>query len=150
MWGGRFRSCPRTTQKLPLSGTHQIHARYGWTIGVPDNGNEWRQFCTRTPCVPLFCTLSEGLVDFQGSVGMLSIVWRNVRPVIFPVDQTQCTLGQVLRSLRQSPRSFSGCSIGPKVRPAVHELKGGKDPHPQNFSLTRKTARFTKGRFRPY
>ena len=29
-------------------------------------------------------------------------------------------------------------------------LKGGKDPHPQDFSLTKKTARFTKGQFRPY
>ena len=29
-------------------------------------------------------------------------------------------------------------------------LKGGKGPHPQDFSLTRKTARFTKGQFRPY
>ena len=28
--------------------------------------------------------------------------------------------------------------------------KGGKDPHPQDFSLTKKTARFTKGQFRPY
>ena len=28
--------------------------------------------------------------------------------------------------------------------------KGGKDPHPQDFSLTKKTARFTKGHFRPY
>ena len=27
---------------------------------------------------------------------------------------------------------------------------GGKDPHPQDFSLTKKTARFTKGQFRPY
>ena len=25
-----------------------------------------------------------------------------------------------------------------------------KDPHPQDFSLTKKTARFTKGQFRPY
>ena len=28
--------------------------------------------------------------------------------------------------------------------------KGGKDPHPQDFSLTKKTARFTEGQFRPY
>ena len=28
--------------------------------------------------------------------------------------------------------------------------KRGKDPHPQDFSLTKKTARFTKGQFRPY
>ena len=29
-------------------------------------------------------------------------------------------------------------------------FKGGEDPHPQDFSLTKKTARFTKGQFRPY
>ena len=29
-------------------------------------------------------------------------------------------------------------------------LEEGKRPHPQDFSLTKKTARFTKGRFRPY
>ena len=34
--------------------------------------------------------------------------------------------------------------IGPK------SWKRGKDPHPQDFSLTKKTARFTKGQFRPY
>ena len=28
--------------------------------------------------------------------------------------------------------------------------KGGKDPHPQDFSLTKKTACFTKDQFRPY
>ena len=27
--------------------------------------------------------------------------------------------------------------------------KGGKDPHPRDFSLTKKTARFTKGQLRP-
>ena len=29
-------------------------------------------------------------------------------------------------------------------------LEGWKDPHPQDFWLTKKTARFTKGQFRPY
>ena len=28
--------------------------------------------------------------------------------------------------------------------------RGEKDPHPQDFSLTKKTTRFTKGQFRPY
>ena len=28
--------------------------------------------------------------------------------------------------------------------------RGGKDPHPQDFSFTKKTARFTKGQFRPH
>ena len=30
------------------------------------------------------------------------------------------------------------------------ENRVGEDPHPQDFSLTKKTARFTKGQFRPY
>ena len=29
-------------------------------------------------------------------------------------------------------------------------IERGTDPHPQDFSLTKKTARFTKGQFRPY
>ena len=32
----------------------------------------------------------------------------------------------------------------------VNCWKGGKDPHPQDFSLTKRTARFTTGEFRPY
>ena len=37
-------------------------------------------------------------------------------------------------------------ATGPEFGTALHQ-KGGKDPHPQDFSLTKKTARFTKGRF---
>ena len=29
-------------------------------------------------------------------------------------------------------------------------LEEGKSPHPHTFNFTKKTARFTKGRFRPY
>ena len=37
------------------------------------------------------------------------------------------------------------------VRIIFNYLKGGdKDPYPQDFGLTKKTARFTKGQFRPY
>ena len=32
----------------------------------------------------------------------------------------------------------------------LENWKRGKDPHPQDFSLTKKTARFTTGQFRPY
>ena len=42
---------------------------------------------------------------------------------------------------------FSCCFSGGV---AVHVWKGGKDRHPQDFSLTKKTARFTKDQFRPY
>ena len=39
---------------------------------------------------------------------------------------------------------------GEKQGALGHFLKGGKRPPPQDFSLTKKTARFTKGQFRPY
>ena len=34
--------------------------------------------------------------------------------------------------------------------PSTMIWKRGKDPRPQDFSLTKKTARCTKGQFRPY
>ena len=37
-----------------------------------------------------------------------------------------------------------------ELRSSLGNLKGGKDPHPQEFSLAKKTARFTKRQFRPY
>ena len=45
-----------------------------------------------TPCVHLFCALfnggveTEGLLDYQGRAGIISIVRWNIRPVIFGVD----------------------------------------------------------------
>ena len=38
----------------------------------------------------------------------------------------------------------------PNVCQSRRNLKGGKRPPPQDFSLTKKTARFTKCQFRPY
>ena len=49
-------------------------------------------YLARTPCVPLFSTLfnrgveTEGLLDYEGRAGIISIVRRNLRPVIFGVD----------------------------------------------------------------
>ena len=48
-------------------------------------------------------------------------------------------------SFRVTPLVTNGCRNG-----LGSYWKGGKDPHPQDFSLTKKTARFTKGQFRPY
>ena len=36
------------------------------------------------------------------------------------------------------------------IFPSKIKFERGKRPHPQDFSLTKKTARFTKGQFRPY
>ena len=72
----------------------KIHAQYDWTTGVPDNGNEWRSSAAhlaRTPRFPLFvlCLVrveTEGLLDYQGKAGIMSIVQWNVRPVIVGVE----------------------------------------------------------------
>ena len=62
---------------------------------VPDNGNEWRKFregyLACTPCVPSFvhCLIrveAEGLLDYEGRAGIISIVRWNLRPVIFGVE----------------------------------------------------------------
>ena len=61
---------------------------------MSDNGNEWRKFRVVPrlhPCVPWFVLRligveAEGLVDYQGTVGIMSIVWWNLRPVIFGVE----------------------------------------------------------------
>ena len=58
----------------------------------------------------------------------------------FPKDPS------VLKILRHSiPQCFTTAVV------LVSEIeRGEKDPHPQDVSLTKKTARFTKGQFRPY
>ena len=74
-----------------------IHARYDWTTGVPDNGNEWRKFRAVPRLYPLrslfvHCLTrveAEGLLDYQGRAGIISIVRWNLRPVIFGVGIRQ-------------------------------------------------------------
>ena len=56
------------------------------------NGGNSAPYLARTPCVPLFCTLfnrveTEGLLDYQGRAGIISIVRWNLRPVIFGVAE---------------------------------------------------------------
>ena len=85
---GRLGLCNRVVPNL--------HAQYDWTTGVLDNGNEWRKF----RAVPrlyalrsLVCTLfnkveAEGLLDYQGRAGIISVVRWNLRPVIFGVENS--------------------------------------------------------------
>ena len=59
------------------------------------NGGSSAPYLACTPCVPLFvlCSISvetEGLLDFQGWAGIISIVRWNLRPVIFGVDDCRC------------------------------------------------------------
>ena len=58
------------------------HAQYDWTTGVLDNGNEWRKF----RAVPRLRVEAEGLLDYQGRAGIISIVQWNLRPVVFGVE----------------------------------------------------------------
>ena len=53
------------------------------------NGGSSALYLACTPYVPLFCTLfnrggkTEGLLDYQGRAGIISIVRWTLRPVIF-------------------------------------------------------------------
>ena len=54
-------------------------------------GGSSASYLVCTPCVPLFvhCLIrveAEGLLDFQGRAGIVSIVRWNLRPVIFGVE----------------------------------------------------------------
>ena len=55
------------------------------------NGGSSAPYLACTPCVPLFvhCLIrveAEGLLDYQGWAGIISIVRWNLRPVIFGVE----------------------------------------------------------------
>ena len=72
-----------------------LHAQYDWTTGVPDNGKRMEEVPRRTSLVPLafpcfvLCLIgveTEGLLDYQGRAGIMSIVRWNLRPVIFGVE----------------------------------------------------------------
>ena len=71
-----------------------LHAQYDWMAGVPDNGDEWRKFRAVPRLYPLrFLVLScligvetEGLLDYQGRAGIISIAQWNLCPVIVGVD----------------------------------------------------------------
>ena len=71
-------------------------AQYDWTTGVPDNGNEWRKFRAVPRSYPLRSLVfyfvyilgveTEGLLDYQGRAGIISIVRWNVRTVLLGVE----------------------------------------------------------------
>ena len=55
------------------------------------NGGSSAPHLACTPCVPLFVhglirVEAEGLLDYQGRAGVISIVLWNLRPVIFGVE----------------------------------------------------------------
>ena len=82
-------------QKYKKKEDKRIHAQYDCTTGVPDNGNEWRKFRAVPRLYPIafscfaLCLIgveTEGLLDYQGRAGIISIVRWNLRPVIFGVE----------------------------------------------------------------
>ena len=50
---------------------------------------------------------TEGLLDYQGRTGIMSIVWWNLCPVIFGVDKTSFPEGEVPWGLLLPKRDFS-------------------------------------------
>ena len=107
MWGGADRNVgvshrlsyplashpkrPRERSK-PLEGSMpNMTGRPGhWTMEM--NGGSSAPYLALTPCVPLFvhCLIrveAEGLLDYQGRVGIISIVRWNLCPVIFGVER---------------------------------------------------------------
>ena len=74
--------------------TSLFHGQYDWTTGAPENGNEWRKFGAvprSHPLRPLRCTLfnrggNRRASGLPGEGGITSIVWWNLRPVMFGVE----------------------------------------------------------------
>ena len=69
------------------------------------NGGSSAPYLACTPCVPLFvhCLIrveAEGLLDYQGRAGIISIVRWNLRPVIFGVDNSSDSLSGMIRANR--------------------------------------------------
>ena len=67
-----------------------------WTMEM--NGGSYAPYLACTPCVPLFahCLIrmeAEGLLDYKGRAGIISIVRWNLRPVIFGVESGIRTSG---------------------------------------------------------
>ena len=81
---------PKTPQGILIS-TRNMTGRPGYRTMEMIGGSSV-SYLARTPCVPLFCTLcstrveTEGLLDYQGRAGIISIVRWNLRRVIFGVD----------------------------------------------------------------
>ena len=80
---------PPCCRILFVPGT-RVGDRYDWTTGVRDNGNDWRKFRE-----------TEGLLDYEGRAGIISIVRWNLRPVIFGVERGVLSLGRLSRKGHQ-------------------------------------------------
>ena len=109
----------------------KLHAQYDWTTGARDNGNEWRKFRAvprLCPCVPLFvhCLIrveAEGLLDYQGRAGIISIVRWNLRPVIFGVDRLKFRKMPFWAPPEKWPKSQLKCPKSPFLDIVIPQTK---------------------------
>ena len=61
--------------------TLRVHAQYDWMTGVPDNEHEWRKFRV--------IRRSEGLLNYQGRAGIVSILYARIFARPYPPAQNQ-------------------------------------------------------------
>ena len=109
-----------------------------WLTGRPGRrtmemiGGSSVSYLARTPCVPLFslCLIgveTEGLLDHQGRVGIISIVRWNLRPVIFGVESATG-----FRRSKPPATPYRGVRDGVRQGPLVGDIAATPLRQPQN------------------
>ena len=78
------------------------------------NGGSSAPYLACTPCVPLFvhCLVrveAEGLLDYQGRAGIISIVRWNLRPVILGVKYGITILTKIFTDRLKNAGDLFGC-----------------------------------------
>ena len=120
-------SLSKTTGKGHL---HKVFVRDIPTSGSPDVPGT---SCPKTLCWAAFPFLNFGVFVIK-SCFVIGRYDRCFQCIVFKARAEKTARGGRDATLHLHPELW----------------KRGKDPHPQEFSLTRRTARFTKGQFRPY
>ena len=103
-----------------------------WTMEM--NGGSSAPYLACTPCVPLFvhCLIrveTEGLLDYQGRAGIISIVRWNLRPVIFGVENQRFRKGVGGRGLATNKPPKRAQKVLQKCVPLLlrgHRKKGAE------------------------
>ena len=94
---------PELPVKPPTETHQQVHAQSGrpgyLTLTMEMNGGSSAPHLACTPCVPLFvhCLVrveAEGLLDYQGRAGIISIVRWNLRPGHIRCRTSFCRAGR--------------------------------------------------------
>ena len=111
------------------------------------NGGSAASYLARTPCAPLLilCLVrveTEGLLDYQGRAGIISIVRWNLHPVIFGVDLSSWVGADEVDELGSR---FSEPIFGKGMR-----RKGGGNSVNRGFAMDFYTKGNPVKRFRPF